>query len=58
MIPWEGVSDIYREWSSHGGIPETCFCPFVEQGLKKRWPDSEVDELALGRADHPFLDEY
>ena len=27
MIPWEGVSDLYREWAFHGGIPETRFLP-------------------------------
>jgi predicted acyl esterase len=58
MIPWEGVSDLYREWSFHGGIPETSFCPFLDRGLKARWPDSEVDEIDLGKKQHPFLDDY
>lgn len=25
IIPWEGTSDLYREWYFHGGIPETVF---------------------------------
>jgi len=58
MIPWEGVSDLYREWAFHGGIPETSFCPFLDSQLKKRWPESKVDELTVGRDTHPFLDEY
>lgn len=58
MIPWEGVSDLYREWAFHGGIPETSFCPFLDYLLKKTWPDSEVDELDAGKREHPFLDDY
>jgi uncharacterized protein len=58
MIPWEGVSDLYREWAFHGGIPETSFCPFLDANLKRRWPGREVDELTAGRDAHPFLDDY
>jgi predicted acyl esterase len=58
MIPWEGISDLYREWAFRGGIPETSFCPFLDSLLKKSWPDSEVEELALARQSHPFLDTY
>jgi putative CocE/NonD family hydrolase len=28
IIPWEGVSDMYRDWSFHGGMPETAFNPY------------------------------
>jgi uncharacterized protein len=58
MIPWEGVSDLYREWAFHGGIPETSFCPFLDGMLKKKWPGCDIDELDVGKAEHPFLDEY
>ena len=58
MIPWEGVSDLYREWAFHGGIPETSFCPFLDALVKKSWPDAEVDELDVGKRNHPFLDDY
>jgi putative CocE/NonD family hydrolase len=27
IVPWEGVTDLYREFSFHGGIPETSFVP-------------------------------
>ncbi|MEP7115806.1 MAG: CocE/NonD family hydrolase, partial [Ilumatobacteraceae bacterium] len=26
IIPWEGGSDHYRDWSHHGGIPSNTFC--------------------------------
>jgi predicted acyl esterase len=58
MIPWEGVSDLYREWAFHGGIPETSFCPFLDALSKKTWPGTEVDELSAGQKAHPFLDDY
>ena len=58
MIPWEGVSDLYREWAFHGGIPETSFCPFLDFLIKKTWPGCELDELAVGQKEHPLLDAY
>jgi putative CocE/NonD family hydrolase len=27
--PWEGWTDTYREVVRHGGIPETCFWPYI-----------------------------
>ncbi len=58
MIPWEGVSDLYREWAFRGGIPETSFCPFLDFLVKKTWPGCDLDELDVGKREHPFLDEY
>ena len=58
MIPWEGVSDLYREWVFHGGIPETRFCPFLDGLIKRSWPGCELDELSVGQKEHPFLDDY
>ncbi len=58
MIPWEGVSDLYREWAFRGGIPETRFCPFLDGLIKRTWPGCELDELAVGQREHPFLDDY
>ena len=58
MIPWEGVSDLYREWAFHGGIPETSFCPFLDFLVKKTWPGCDLDELDVGKREHPFLDDY
>jgi uncharacterized protein len=58
MIPWEGVSDLYREWAFHGGIPETSFCRFLDALVKKSWPGCDLDELDVGKREHPLLDEY
>jgi len=58
MIPWEGVSDLYREWAFHGGIPETSFCPFLDAIVRKTWPGCDLDGLEDGKRAHPFLDEY
>ncbi len=58
MMPWEGVSDLYREWAFHGGIPETSFCPFLDVLTKKTWPGCDLDELAVGQKEHPFCDDY
>jgi uncharacterized protein len=27
IVPWAGVTDLYREFAFHGGIPETRFIP-------------------------------
>jgi putative CocE/NonD family hydrolase len=58
MIPWEGVSDIYRDLAFHGGIPDTSFTPFLDAGARRRWPDSELDALAGGQRAHPLFDAY
>jgi uncharacterized protein len=58
MIPWEGVSDLYREWAFHGGIPETSFCPFLDSLLRRTWPGCDLDEIDVGKKEHPFLDGY
>lgn len=58
MIPWEGVSDLYREWAFRGGIPETSFCPFLDRLVKKTWPGCDFDGLDVGKREHPFLDDY
>ncbi len=59
MIPWEGVSDLYREWSFHGGIPETHFSRQWIAGIKNRnTPGSEIEDLSRMEREHPLFDEY
>lgn len=58
MIPWEGVSDIYRELAFHGGMRDTCFTPFLDAGARRRWPQAPLDALADGQLQHPLLDDY
>lgn len=56
IIPWEGVSDTYREHAFHGGIPETKFLPFVQ--MLAGFSAAEVEDVAKMQATHPFDDEY
>ena len=58
MIPWEGVSDLYREWAFHGGIPDTGFFRTWAEGQKTRWPGREIENLLLMQKEHPLFDEY
>jgi uncharacterized protein len=58
MVPWEGVTDLYRELAFHGGIPKTRFVPVWSMRLKlgrnRRFPPAE-DFLAETEA-HPLDD--
>jgi hypothetical protein len=61
IIPWEGVTDLYREFAFHGGIPETKFIPLwwnmrMKRGRNRRFPLAE-DFLAERKA-HPLDDAY
>ena len=58
IIPWEGVSDWYRDWAFHGGIPETSFNTYWQDHQQKRWPDAKVERLVAAQAAHPLLDDY
>ena len=61
MIPWEGVSDLYREFVFQGGIPETGFIPIwwknrMLRGCNKKF---ELAEDFLAEVErHPLHDEY
>jgi predicted acyl esterase len=61
IIPWEGVSDLYREFVFQGGIPETGFIPIwwknrMERGRNKRFPFAEDFPAEVAR--HPLADAY
>lgn len=58
MIPWEGVSDLYREWSFHGGIPETNFSRKWIELQRRRHPDAQIEDLTAHEREHPLLDAY
>jgi uncharacterized protein len=45
IIPWEGVSDIYRTWRFPGGIPESTF--FVEWKRRNIASLTEADVAAM-----------
>jgi predicted acyl esterase len=54
--PWEGFSDFYREFATHGGIPETGFLPRAAQSTQYSLQRYE-DTLANVRA-HPLRDAF
>jgi hypothetical protein len=61
IIPWEGVSDLYREFVFQGGIPETGFIPIwwknrMVRGRNKRFPFAEDFLAEIQR--HPLADDY
>jgi hypothetical protein len=53
---WEGVSDMYREFFFHGGIPDTRFPEHWAQGVSFSIGRVE-DVMAMARA-HPLFDAY
>jgi len=61
IVPWEGVSDLYRELAFHGGIPETKFVALwakkrIKNGRNRRFPLAE--DFLHEQAAHPLDDEY
>lgn len=58
IIPWEGTSDLYREWYFHGGIPETSFSASFEDSQKMRWPNNKVEDMVASQKEHPLLDDH
>jgi len=61
IIPWEAVSDLYRELAFHGGIPETSFVPIwwkkrMVPGHNRRFAMAEDFLTEIER--HPLEDSY
>ncbi len=61
IVPWEGVTDLYRELAFHGGIPETRFVPTwfkmrIKRGRNRRFPLAE--DFLAERERHGLDDEY
>jgi predicted acyl esterase len=56
IMPWEGFSDLYRDYSFHGGIPETSFVKFMEWSCRCSLGSVE-DWVEMHRV-HKFRDEY
>jgi predicted acyl esterase len=61
IVPWEGVTDLYRELAFHGGIPETAFVRLwatmrIKRGRNRRFPLAE--DFLIQRAAHPLDDAY
>jgi len=54
--PWEGVSDFYRELATHGGIPDTLFCPMWQSNVK--YSTTRVEDFLAMQKLHPLYDDY
>ncbi len=61
IVPWEGVTDLYREFAFQGGIPETGFVPTWWRFRMKRghnWRYRLGEDFLAERNLHPFDDAY
>ena len=61
IVPWEGVSDLYREFVFQGGIPETGFVPIwwknrMTRGRNKKFAMTEDFLAEIER--HPLFDDF
>jgi predicted acyl esterase len=54
--PWEGLSDMYREFAFHGGIPETFFSPIWQKSIS--YSTGRVEDVPAMMQRHPFFDAY
>lgn len=54
--PWEGFTDLYRDYSFHGGIPETNFVNFMEWSC--RCSLGKVEDWAKMHDKHQLRDAY
>jgi predicted acyl esterase len=54
--PWEGLSDMYREFAFHGGIPETFFSPIWQKSIS--YSIDRVEDVPEMMKAHPLFDEY
>jgi predicted acyl esterase len=59
IIPWEGGVDLYREFSFHGGMPETMFTQFWDSVCYEMInPNAKMEFLSMTAKEHPFYDAY
>ncbi|WP_341996516.1 CocE/NonD family hydrolase [Microbacterium sp. LWH7-1.2] len=56
ISPWECFSDWYREFATHGGIPETGFRPRVSTNVS--YSRGRTEDPAANMWAHPFDDWY
>ncbi len=54
--PWEGVSDMYREFFFHGGIPDTYFPAHWQDNVS--FSTTRVEDTIAMMKEHPFFDAY
>ena len=56
ISPWECFLDWYREFATHGGIPETGFTARVTTNIS--WGRSRTEDTSANLLAHPFDDWY
>ncbi|KAB2573796.1 Cocaine esterase [Lasiodiplodia theobromae] len=56
FIPWEGFTDLYRDYCYHGGIPETKFLHFTAWSCRAGF--NKVEDWIQNIRDHPLCDAY
>lgn len=56
IAPWEGLSDIYRDFIVRGGIPEGV--PFAELLMANNYGLGEAEDVVAMLEEHPLFDEY
>jgi uncharacterized protein len=56
ICPWEGFSDVYRDFARPGGIREDGFIRVWTAGVKRQGRTDEY--LRQGQIDHPLRDEW
>ena len=55
IAPWEGFTDIYRDLTCRGGIPEQIF---VETLVANNFGRHEVEDAVAMTQQHPYIDDY
>jgi uncharacterized protein len=55
ICPWEGVSDLYREFFFYGGVPEEGFVKFLFGRLRTFGHGPDIESI---RAAHTLRDDY
>ncbi|GIJ88144.1 hypothetical protein Asppvi_007061 [Aspergillus pseudoviridinutans] len=56
FMPWEGFTDFYRDYTHHGGIPETRFLHFTQWSCRSGV--NLVEDLIANNKAHPLRDDY
>jgi len=55
--PWEGFTDLYRDYTFHGGIPEVGFST-LWLASRVGYGTGRVEDLVAEAAAHPLFDDY
>ncbi|KAJ4200259.1 hypothetical protein NW767_007780 [Fusarium falciforme] len=56
IIPIDGMTDLYREMTFKGGIPETQFSGLYP--VFWNWGRNHVEDATYGGLEHPYFDDY